>query len=199
MTALRRANDQIRTMEALVQGLEGRLLELAGDVLTALGRGELAADAPVVRAAAAALAELRRPAAPPVPPAGGESGSARLAGDGGAAGGHGARGSRAAPPAVEQLLAVAARMRTQRSSFAAACIAVADELGSSPQAVRNACTRWLGVAAAEWQPLLVEGGEAGVVPLARRVAERCPWLSERIAREFGVSAAAITTAGASSR
>jgi hypothetical protein len=196
MTASTRANHQIQMREALVQGLEGRLLELASDVLTALGRGELAADAPVVRAAAAALAELRRPPEPVAPPVGSGAGSARVAGPSGMPAGHGSRGGRTAAPAVEQILAVAARMRTQRSSFAAACAAVAEELGTSAQAVRNACTRWLGVAAAEWQPLLVEGGEAGIVPLARRLAERCPWLSERVAREFGVTAAAIAAAGA---
>jgi cytochrome c556 len=176
----------------MVQGLEARLLELAGDVLTALGKGELAADAPVVRAAAAALAELRRvPEASPASAA--APGTATAAG---AVSERERRGGRAAPPAVEQLLGVAAHMRAERRSFAAACGAVAHELGTSAQAVRNSCTRWLGASAAEWQPLLVDGGEAGVVALARRVAERCPWLADRIGREFGVSAAAL--AGATS-
>lgn len=171
------------------QGFEARLLELAGDVLTALGRGELAADAPVVRATAAALVELRRPAEPP--PATPPESSGAPAAVAGAAGDRGARAGREAPPAVEQLLSVAARMRNGGRSFAAACTAVAEELGTSAQAVRNACTRWLGASAMEWQPLLIEGAEAGVVPLARRVAERCPWLTDRIAREFGVSVAAL--------
>src|SRR5690349_19692631 len=47
---------QLETMREF----EARLVALAGDVLTALGRGEIAPDAPAVRAAAAALAELRQ-------------------------------------------------------------------------------------------------------------------------------------------
>ena len=167
--------------------LEARLLQLAGDVLTALGRGELAADAPVVRAAAVALAELRRVPEQPAPQA--EPPSATLA-DAPARGGRGARGA----PAVEQVLGVARRMRREGLSFAAACAACADELGTSAQAVRNACTRWVGVAAAEWQPLLIAGADAAVVPLARRVAERCPWLADRVAEEFAVSRAVLAVA-----
>lgn len=176
-------------MEVAVQALEARLLELAGDVLTAVGAGELAADAPVVRAVAAALAELRR--TPEPSSAGTRAGAGAAASVAGHAGDQAGRTGREAPPAVEQLLGVAARMRADRRSFAAACAAVAEELGTSAQAVRNACTRWLGVSAAEWQPLLIEGAEAGVVPLARRAAERCPWLVERIAREFGVAVSAL--------
>jgi hypothetical protein len=169
-----------------VQGFEARLLELAGDVLTAVGRGELAAESPVVRAAAAALAELRRtpePVATLVPMAAPTAGLA-------ATGERSGRGPRVAP-AVEQVLGVARSMREGRRSFAAACAAVADDLGTSGQAVRNACTRWLGASAAEWQPLLIDGAEAGVIPLAHRVAERCPWLGDRVAREFGVAPAAL--------
>lgn len=172
-----------------MEGFEARLLELAGDVLTALGRGELGADAPVVRATAVALAELRRAPAGSEPATGSAAGS--TASVAGSADAPTARGGRAAPPAVEQVLGVAARMRADRCSFASACALVAGELGTSAQAVRNACTRWLGVSAGEWQPLLIDGAEAGVLPLARRVAERCPWLVQRVAAGFGVSAAAL--------
>lgn len=169
---------------------DARLLELASDILTAVGRGELKADAPVVRAAGAALAELRRPAEPPLAPAiaagpvvpGGVAGDARME-----------PGRRQAPP-VEQVLAVAERMRATRSSFAAACSAEGERLGVSSQAVRNACTRWLDVGAADWQALLVAGAEEGVLPLARRVVERCPWLRERVASSFGVPAARLEPA-----
>ena len=170
--------------------LEAKLVELAGDVLTAVGRGELAADSPLVRAAGAALAQLR-PAteAAGTTPAATQPAAASPAGAGSA---RPARAAREAPPAVEQLLGVAALMRTDRRSFAAACSAVAAELGTSAQAVRNACTRWLGVSAGEWQPLLIEGADAAVLAIATRVAERCPWLVERIARDFGVAADALT-------
>lgn len=178
-----------------MRDFERRLLELASDILTAVSQGELPADAPVVRAAGAALGELRRvpveatPAAAASGPA--SPSAAAAAGD---LEGRTGRGARAAPP-VEQVLGVAARMRSGRSSFAAACAAEAEALGTSAQAVRNACTRWLGVAASEWQPLVIAGAEAGVVPLARRVAERCPWLVERIAETFGVPRALVATGG----
>lgn len=170
-----------------MEGFEGRLLELASDVLTALGRGELTADAPVVRAAAAALAELRRVPATPAALVTAPSEPAAMA-DGSGRGP--VRAPRVAPP-VEQVLAVAHQMRHRRLSFAAACAAVAAESGASAQAVRNACTRWVGVSATEWQPMLIDGARAGVVPLARRVAERCPWLVDRVAEEFGVTRAEL--------
>ena len=176
-----------------MEGFEGRLLELASDVLTALGRGELTADAPVVRAAAAALAELRRPPAPIPAPA--TAGPDEPVGMADPASRGGARAPRVAPP-VEQVLAVAHQMRQRRLSFAAACAAVAEESGASAQAVRNACTRWVGASATEWQPLVIEGARAGVVPLARRVAERCPWLADRVAEEFGVTRAELGVPGA---
>ena len=177
-----------------MHGFEARLMELAGDVLTALGRREIAPDAPIVRATATALAELRR--APEPAPAAAGPGSAKPAAG---AAGRGPRTVRTAPPAVEQLLGVAARMREDRRSFAAACAAVAEEAGTSAQAVRNACTRWLGVAAAEWQPLLIDGAEAGVLALASRVAERCPWLVDRVSRDFGVSAVELRVGTPSAR
>ena len=181
-----------------MQEFEGRLLQLVGDVLTALGKGELAADAPVVRAAGAALAELRRaPSTAPAPvPATvlGPGVSAAVEQRGGA------RAPRVATP-VEQVLGVARRMVRERLTFAAACGAVAEELGTSAQAVRNAATRWLGASAAEWQPLVIEGAQAGVVALARRVAAKCPWLVDRVCVEFGLPADALSavTAGAGAR
>ena len=173
-----------------MQEFEDRLLQLAGDVLTALGKGELAADAPVVRAAAAALTELRRtpPEAPPIESsASGEPVVPAVAGPRAT----GLRAPRVAPP-IEQVLGVARHMVQERRSFAGACSVVAEELGTSAQAVRNAATRWLGASAAEWQPLVIDGAQAGVVALARRVAARTPWLVERVGAEFGVPAAALS-------
>jgi hypothetical protein len=180
-----------------MQDFEGRLLQLVGDVLTALGKGELSADAPVVRAAGAALAELRRtPSAAPAPV------PASVSGHGVATAVEqrgGTRAPRVATP-VEQVLGVARRMVRERLTFAAACSAVAEELGTSAQAVRNAATRWLGASAAEWQPLVIEGAQAGVVALARRVAAKSPWLVDRVCVEFGLPpdalAAVAATAGA---
>jgi hypothetical protein len=177
-----------------------RLLELAGDILTAVGRGELQADAPVVRAAGAALAELRR-AREAAEEADTGAGASRAPGTGGTPAGSAGSGSATGTRAprvvtqVEQVLAVAARMRASRGSFASACVSEGAALGTSAQAVRNACTRWLGASAADWQPLAIEGAEAGVVPLARRVAERCPWLADRIASTFGVPASQLADAG----
>lgn len=181
-----------------MSAFDARLLELASDILTAVGRGELKADAPVVRAAGAALAELRRPADPPSAAPTAAAGVAPPPGTGaGTPEGRLEPGRRQAPP-VEQVLAVAERMRSSRASFAAACSAEAERLGVSSQAVRNACTRWLDVGAAEWQPLLVAGAEEGVLPLARRVVDRCPWLRERVASAFGVPTARLDAgAGAS--
>lgn len=169
--------------------LETRLLALVGDVLTAVGRGELQPESPLVRAAAAALAELRRSTEKPIDIEAASLRSAVPAPDVAPAG-----RTRVAPP-VEQVLAVARRMRQERASFAAACAAVAEDSGSSAQAVRNACTRWMGVAAADWQPLLIGGAGAGVAALARKVAERCPWLRDRIADEFGVEREALPSGG----
>lgn len=164
---------------------DARLLELASDILTAVSRGDLQADAPVVRAAGAALAELRRPVEPRQERAGEPAGGRGAAPPSG-------RGARQAP-AVEQVLAVAERMRSARVTFAAACSAESEQLGISAQAVRNACTRWLEVSAADWQPLLVAGGDAGVEQLARRVVARCPWLVDRVATAFGVPADRIVS------
>lgn len=170
---------------------DARLLELASDILTAVGRGELKADAAVVRAAGAALAELRRPVEPPPPPAVPAPGVSPSLAAGGATGESRLEPGRRQAPPVEQVLAVAERMRATRASFAAACSAEGERLGVSAQAVRNACTRWLDVGAGDWQPLLVAGAEEGVLPLARRVVERCPWLRERVASAFGVPAARL--------
>ena len=180
-----------------MQEFEDRLLQLAGDVLTALGKGELAADTPVVRAAAAALTELRRtPAEAPVLASSPMGGLATPAGVAPRA--NGTRAPRVAPP-IEQVLGVARRMVQDRRSFAGACSVVAEELGTSAQAVRNAATRWLGASAAEWQPLVIDGAQAGVLALARRVAAKSPWLVERIGVEFGVPVAALSPSAAGAR
>lgn len=175
---------------------DARLLELASDILTAVSRGELKADSPVVRAAGAALAELRRATEPPPPAAPGPGPGLPGGGASGAIADPRLDAGRRQAPPVEQVIAVAERMRGSRASFAAACSAEGERLGVSAQAVRNACTRWLDVGAADWQPLLVAGAEEGVLPLARRVAERCPWLRERIAAAFGVPAARLEAGAA---
>lgn len=192
---------------------ERRLLELASDVLLAVSRGELPADAPVVTATARAIADLRtrgpRGAGEPVSrlepgrrPVGvdGIAAAARAEGwrggpDGGddtapaeaalGEGGGPATSGRVSAP-IEHVLAVASAMRGERSTFAAACARQGEGTGVSAQAVRNACCRWLGLSAYDWQPLALDGADEAALAIARRVADRQPWARARVAQAFRV-------------